>query len=69
MVDCVRDEWVASSNQALCNPYYLYGDDGHPLDYITAARIAEDMVRNPEDYHPNPGLELCDDLDNEAPPF
>lgn len=62
-------EWVAAGNQAICNPYYLYGDDGHPLDYISAARIAEDMRLNPEDYHPSPILELCGDLENEALPF
>ena len=58
-------KWVAAGNQAICNPYYLCGDGGHPLDYITAIRIAEDMRRNPADYHSEPGLELCNDLDNE----
>jgi len=62
-------EWVAAGNQAICNPYYLYGDDGHLLDYISAARIAVDMRRHPEDYHPRPGLELYDDLKNEGLPF
>ena len=43
-------EWVADGNSVNENPYLLYGDNGLPFDYITAIRINEDMILNPEDY-------------------
>ena len=32
------------------NPHYLYEEDGRPMSYIEANRIAEDMFRNPQNY-------------------
>jgi len=43
-------DWVARGNQAVCNPWYIAGEDGCPLDYITAKRIIDDMWLHPEDY-------------------
>lgn len=43
-------EWVAAGNLTICNPWYMAGEDGRPLDYINASRTIDDMVRNPEDY-------------------
>ena len=55
-------KWVADGNSVYCNPHLLYGDDGQPMDYITASRIAGDIV--PEDYHPKTVSELCADVGN-----
>ena len=60
-------EWVAAGNSVHCNPHILYGDDGHPMDYITANRIAEDMNRNPDNYHTEP--KSCADDEIEELPF
>lgn len=61
-------EWVNAGNQVICNPWYMAGEDGRPLDYITASRIVDDMIASPEDFgigcNPKPGD--CDD-DNEIP--
>jgi hypothetical protein len=44
------NKWVATGNNPYDNPYLLYRDDGHPMDFIDATRTAEDMWRNPEEY-------------------
>lgn len=62
-------EWVAAGNSVHCNPYYLAGEDGAPLDYITAIRIAEDMWCDPEDYHTAPEPGLCADIEDDELPF
>jgi len=31
-------EWVSEYNSVYRNPFYVYGDDGEPVDYITAYR-------------------------------
>jgi hypothetical protein len=60
--------WVAEGNHAICNPWHMAGDDGYPLDYITAIRIVEDMLCNPDDYNFSFVRELCDDeADGELP--
>ena len=46
-------EWVASGNQAICNPWFMTEEDSSPIDYITAARIIEDIYRNLDDYFIN----------------
>jgi type I site-specific restriction endonuclease len=40
-------KWVAESNSAGENPYLLYGDDGHPIGFIEAWRIGEEMAAHP----------------------
>lgn len=42
-------EWVAAGNSVYDNPYCFYREDGWPMDYITADRIAEDRRKNPGD--------------------
>jgi len=54
-------EWVADGNATACNPWLIAGEDGRPLDYITAARINEDMCRNPEAYGTETYEDTCDD--------
>jgi len=44
-------EWVAEGNSAYDNGCYMAGEDGNPMDYITANRITADMVKNPQDYN------------------
>jgi len=56
-------EWVATGNGVNDNPYLLYGENGWPLDYISASRIYEEMLLNPEDYRANLDSELCYDAD------
>ena len=43
-------EWVAGGRSAYDNPYLLYEEGGVVMDYINAARIAEDMADNPDYY-------------------
>jgi hypothetical protein len=42
--------WVSRGRSVYDNPEYLYTENGYPFDFITAIRIAEDMINNPEDY-------------------
>jgi len=44
-------EWVAAENSPYDNPYWLYGDNGYPMDFIDAMRTDEDMRINPGDYN------------------
>jgi hypothetical protein len=62
-------EWVSAGNSVYCNPHLLYEESGSPFDYITAIRIAGDMLRNPEGYRISPGSGLCADAENDALPF
>ena len=62
-------EWVAAGNDVHCNPYLLYGENGHPLDFITAGRIAEDMRCNPDDYSWGPDPGTCVGSEDESLPF
>jgi len=50
-------EWVADGNSVYSNPYYLYGENGHLMDYIEACRINEDMWKNPQNYKYGTGCE------------
>ena len=62
-------EWVADGNATICNPWYMAGEDGRPLDYITAVRINEDICRNPEAYGIETYEDTCDycHVDDELP--
>lgn len=61
-------DWVNAGNQVICNPWYMAGEDGRPLDYITASRIVDDMVTNTEDYGIGCKPVPCDhDEDDEIP--
>ena len=42
--------WVSGGNSPYDNPCLLYEECGHPMDFITAIRINEDMINNPSDY-------------------
>ena len=53
-------KWVADGNSVYDNPCLLYGEDGHPMDYITAIRIDADMY---EDYINGTGKYVFGDLD------
>jgi hypothetical protein len=43
-------DWVADGNSVYDNPSCLAGEDGKPLCYIAAVRLAVDMLNHPEDY-------------------
>jgi len=43
-------EWMAHGKSVNSNPHLLYGENGCPLDFINASRMAVDMVENPDDY-------------------
>lgn len=36
-------EWVETGNSVHDNPYYLYGEDGHPMDYINSIRCNKEL--------------------------
>jgi len=36
-------EWVATGNSVHDNPYYIYGEDGHPMNYINAIRYNKEL--------------------------
>lgn len=40
--------WVNKGNSVYNNPWLLYSESGHPLDYVTAMRTVADMEENPE---------------------
>jgi len=44
------NKWADNGNSPYDNPYLLYGENGHPMDFIDAARTDEDMWRNPGNY-------------------
>jgi len=46
-------EWVDDGNSVYDNPYDLYDENGHPLDFITARRIFFDIWENLSDSHGN----------------
>ena len=72
MTEPERDElrkWVADGNSPYGNPCLLYGENGHILDFITAIRIDEDMMRNPEDYFSASDLERYSDHEGDELPF
>ena len=43
-------KWIAGGRSAYDNPHLLHGEGGAVMDYINAARIAEDMADNPDCY-------------------
>ena len=45
--------WVMGGHDPYDNPYSVWGEDGFPLDYITAVRFWEDFDP-PEDDDENP---------------
>jgi hypothetical protein len=60
--------WVVDENSAYDNPYHLAGESGHPLDYITATRIVEDMRQNPKSYGIGyKSVQYADSEDHELP--
>ena len=62
-------KWVAAGNSPFDNPYLISGENGWPLDFITAVRIDEDMMDNPDDYFKIPPREICGDSDDDELPF
>jgi hypothetical protein len=55
-------EWMAHGRSANSNPYLFYGENGCLLDLITAGRIADDMLHNPEDNGIDFDREPCADV-------
>jgi hypothetical protein len=53
-------KWVTAGNRVCDNPWYLYEESGHPMYFIEAMRIAEDMSNHPENYQTSFESELCD---------
>ena len=43
-------QWVADGNSVYENAYWLAGEDGNPLCYISANRFVADMLNQPENY-------------------
>ena len=43
-------EWVRAGNEVCNNPYLLSDEDGWPIDFITASRVAEEMAADPESF-------------------
>ena len=39
-------EWVASGKSVHCNPGLVYGENGWPLDYISAVRAEDELYRD-----------------------
>jgi hypothetical protein len=62
-------EWARAGNSVHDNPYCLYGENGWPLDYITAIRVAEDLWDDPENYAIAPETGPSDDFEDGGPPF
>jgi hypothetical protein len=63
-------EWMAHGRSVNSNPYMLYGENGCLLDLISATRIDDDMMRNPEDYGAVSNLNCRSDCSNdEEMPF
>lgn len=44
-------EWVAKGNSIYSNPHFIYDGTGRLMDFISARRIAMNMVEHPEDYY------------------
>jgi hypothetical protein len=66
-----RDElrkWAADGHSPYDNPCFLYGEDGRIMDFITAIRIDEDMMNNPEDYFGEKPPEFGDGRDPDGDP-
>ena len=51
-------EWVNGGHSVYENPYFLYTEAGHPMDFVEAERIVNDMRENPQDYY---GIGRSDD--------
>ena len=61
-------KWVADGNSVHVNPGWMCSESGHPMDFITAIRIEEDMRNNPEDYWPSAEQEWAmEQLEEEIP--
>ena len=43
-------KWIADGNSPYDNPCLLYEEDGCLMDYISAIRINDDMLNNPDYY-------------------
>ena len=44
------NQWLVNGHSVSSNGHYLYGENGCPLDFISASRMIEDMVQNPDQY-------------------
>jgi hypothetical protein len=61
-------EWVAAGNDVNSNPHLLHSEDGWPMDFIAASRIAEEMAAHPEDFRWS-DLEEGEELYTDEEPF
>jgi len=62
-------KWVADGNSPYNNGWYICCEYGHPMDYIAAERVIEDMRLNPESYGISLEREICDDVSDDDIPF
>jgi len=62
-------KWTTDGYSPFDNPYLLLDDDGCSMDFITAIRINDDMLRTPDDYCPGYGHKPCLDVEDNALPF
>lgn len=51
-------EWVTTGNSVHDNPYYIYGEDGYPMDYINAARCVKELCEEMRDLTPEKSAEF-----------
>ena len=62
-------KWVKAGNSVYDNPYCFSSEDGGPMDYIEAGRIAKDIERNLDDCSTTSWLELYTDAEGDELPF
>ena len=43
-------KWVADGNRVCDNPWLIHEENGFMMDFISAGRVIEDMIANPDDY-------------------
>ncbi|MGL6197829.1 MAG: hypothetical protein ACRC3H_02740 [Lachnospiraceae bacterium] len=62
------DKWVASGNSPYDNGDYVYGENGWPLDYLSAQRAADEYIEWFRSLSPKEQPELLQPT-QEAPPW
>lgn len=61
--------WVRKGNSVYDNPWYIYGENGEPMDYLAAAEFDEELcerMRTGEELWPN---EACTTFPDVPLPF
>ena len=60
-------EWVATGNSVHDNPYYIYGEDGYPMDYINANRYDKELCEEMRNLTPEQLAEFERGREDEDP--